>query len=338
MARPLKNGLDYFPFDVDFFGDEKIAAISGEFGIKGEITAIKLLCAIYRNGYYIEWNDMLKMKLLKDLPGITVTLLDAIVSRLVRWGFFDGTLFDSAAVLTSEGIQRRYFAIAKRRRGTEYPYVVSRGFGRPDGNTSWRPDTDEPSFAERPVNGRVEAEERVSACNNVVSVCNNPVSDGLLQAKTHQIKEKEIKDSVKDDVLKEKKLKKENPEAEGPAAGAALVSGTVSVAPTRMRHVKEIAEELVNEEAWMEQLCVTFGLDKDRLRAKILEFPRFVEMTGERTMRTVSDFKRFFYYHLRKHLSNNNGNSATGNREAGREPDKPADDPYAAHRRRYGLD
>ena len=45
MARPNKIGLDYFPLDVDIFEDEKISAISGEFGIKGEITVIKLLCA-----------------------------------------------------------------------------------------------------------------------------------------------------------------------------------------------------------------------------------------------------------------------------------------------------
>ena len=41
MASPNKMGLDYFPFDVDFFNDEKIVAISGEFGIKGEIVVIK---------------------------------------------------------------------------------------------------------------------------------------------------------------------------------------------------------------------------------------------------------------------------------------------------------
>ena len=107
MARPNKTGLDYFPFDIDFFDDEKIMAISGEFGIKGEITTVKLLCAIYRNGYFIEWNDLFKFKLLKNLPGISPELLDSIVSRLVRWGFFNKDLFDSTGVLTSKGIQKR---------------------------------------------------------------------------------------------------------------------------------------------------------------------------------------------------------------------------------------
>lgn len=125
MARPTKKGLDYFPFDVDFFEDEKIAAISGEFGLKGEIVAVKLLCAIYRNGYFILWSDMLRLKILRDLPGISPDLLDKIVDRLVMWEFFDKTLFDSARVLTSRGIQKRYLSVVRRRTGTEeMPYLL----------------------------------------------------------------------------------------------------------------------------------------------------------------------------------------------------------------------
>ncbi len=55
MARPTKDGLDYFPLDVDVFEDEKIEAIAGEFGIKGELAVIKLLCAVYKKGYFIRW-------------------------------------------------------------------------------------------------------------------------------------------------------------------------------------------------------------------------------------------------------------------------------------------
>lgn len=125
MARPTKKGLDYFPFDVDFFEDEKIAAISGEFGLKGEIVAVKLLCAIYRNGYFILWSDMLRLKILRDLPGVSPDLLDKIVNRLVRWEFFDKALFDSVGVLTSRGIQKRYLSVARRRTGTEeMPYLL----------------------------------------------------------------------------------------------------------------------------------------------------------------------------------------------------------------------
>lgn len=158
MARPEKEGLDYFPFDIDFFDDEKIIAISGEFGIKGEMTAIKLLCAIYRNGYFILWNDLLKYKLLKLLPGISSELIERIVNRLVLWGFFDKNLFDSVKVLTSKGIQRRYFEIVKRRKRTsDFPYLL------------------------------------VNVCNNPVNVDNNSVN--VCKKTTKERKEKEIKNN-----------------------------------------------------------------------------------------------------------------------------------------------
>lgn len=126
MARPLKSGLDYFPLDVNIFDDEKVAAISGEFQIKGEITLIKLLCAIYRNGYFYEWSEMNKAYLLRSLPTVTPGLLEQIVERLVRWGFFDKSLFDSHNILTSRSIQERYFAAIARRKvsHTDYPYLL----------------------------------------------------------------------------------------------------------------------------------------------------------------------------------------------------------------------
>ena len=116
MARPQKNGLDYFPLNVDIFEDEKIEAIAGEFGIKGELLVIKLLCAVYRKGYYVVWDDLLKMQLLKRIPGSSKELLDQVVNRLVAWGMFDKTLFNSDMVLTSVRIQETFKEATKRRK------------------------------------------------------------------------------------------------------------------------------------------------------------------------------------------------------------------------------
>lgn len=125
MARPRKQGLDYFPFDVDFFQDEKIVAIGGQFGLKGELAAIKLLCAVYRNGYFAVWSEMLQAKLLRELPGVSPGLLTQIITCLVRWGFFNEALFNSAKVLTSAGIQRRYFEVARKRNmERDLPYIL----------------------------------------------------------------------------------------------------------------------------------------------------------------------------------------------------------------------
>lgn len=35
MSRPQKKGLDYFPFDVDFFDDKKIKVLKGRYGADG---------------------------------------------------------------------------------------------------------------------------------------------------------------------------------------------------------------------------------------------------------------------------------------------------------------
>ena len=116
MARPVKEGLDYFPLYVDIFEDEKIEAISGEFGIKGEVIVVKLLCAIYKKGYFILWSDLIIAQMLKRLPGISKDLLNNVVERLVLWEFFDKDLFHSAGILTSEKIQENFFEATKRRK------------------------------------------------------------------------------------------------------------------------------------------------------------------------------------------------------------------------------
>lgn len=196
MARPRKTGLDYFPFDCDFFSDERIVVLAGEFGIKGEIVAVKLLCAIYHNGYFALWNEPLKFKLTHLCQGTTPELIDQIVSRLVRWDFFDKDLFDSAKVLTSVEIQEKYFLASRKRvNGGELPYLLisppgaSQERQRKAAGSEQGPQEDIPT--ETAVSGTENKTSGVSGAETHVSAEKIPVSGG----KMPQIKEDKRKEN-----------------------------------------------------------------------------------------------------------------------------------------------
>lgn len=111
------SGIDYFPFSVDFFEDDKMALIEGEFGLKGTVIAVRLLCKIYKEGYYYQWgDDECLLFARKAGAGIVPNTVREVVGGLVKRSFFDKGVFDSFGILTSRGIQTRYFEAVKRRR------------------------------------------------------------------------------------------------------------------------------------------------------------------------------------------------------------------------------
>ena len=115
MARLNKTGIDYFPFDVDFFQDEKVQFVSARFGLKGEAIVTRLLCKIYRNGYYTEWNDDTALLFAKGAGGgCHPPFVKDVVHELLKRGFFDKGIFERFSVLTGRGIQKRYFEATRR--------------------------------------------------------------------------------------------------------------------------------------------------------------------------------------------------------------------------------
>ena len=115
MARPNKIGLDYFPFDVGYFEDDKIQLIEAEFGVKGGYIAVRLLCKIYREGYFYQWGGDECLLFTKNAGAEFVpNTVDEVVKGLVRRCFFDKGCFDRFGILTSKGIQKRYFEATQR--------------------------------------------------------------------------------------------------------------------------------------------------------------------------------------------------------------------------------
>lgn len=121
MARKTKTALDYFPLDLDFFLDDKIEPISARFGLKGEAIIIRLLCKIYRNGYFLKWDSEDTARVFAKGVGdfSLYSLVNDVVYELIRRGFFDKSIFDSFGVLTSPGIQERFIEASQRRKSVE---------------------------------------------------------------------------------------------------------------------------------------------------------------------------------------------------------------------------
>ena len=117
MARPIKQGLDYFPLDVDFFNDDKIQLIEAEFGIKGTYIAIRLLTKIYSEGYYYEWSADKCLLLTKNIGAESDSngLVNEVVNGLIRRGIFSNSVFNQFNILTSTGIQKRFLNAISRR-------------------------------------------------------------------------------------------------------------------------------------------------------------------------------------------------------------------------------
>ncbi len=61
MARPRKKGMEYFPLDADIFEDDKLFDVQNEYGPLGEVIYIRLLCLVYKNGYYYRFDSMDKL-------------------------------------------------------------------------------------------------------------------------------------------------------------------------------------------------------------------------------------------------------------------------------------
>ena len=114
MARPQKKGLDYFPFDVDFFRGIKIRITMARYGSSGVLLFIYLLSMIYSNGYYIEYNEDLTYIAAADLQ-MKPEKIGQIINFFCKRSLFDNKLFTTDKVLTSEGIQKRYQEMVKNR-------------------------------------------------------------------------------------------------------------------------------------------------------------------------------------------------------------------------------
>ena len=179
MARPQKEGLDYFPLDTDIAEDEKILYLEAETGLEGFAIYVKLLSTIYRNSYYMMWTET-QLSIYSRRFFVDKNTLSTVVSVCKNIGLFDKNLFEKYQILTSHGIQSRYLMALERRSSIKMIDEFCL--------------LDKGKIVKSKKVKLISAPKQVSAYNNphstVVFVDNNPAEKELLHTETPQSKVK----------------------------------------------------------------------------------------------------------------------------------------------------
>ena len=187
MGRPISNGARYFPLDVDFATDPKVRTLRARHGAEGVMCYIYLLCAVFREGYAIKYDDDLVCALSLDV-GVPEEKVKEFVAFFADRGLVDADVLSKYNVLTSHGIQKRFQEIVRSRARTRKVTVVENLWilcGEETEDFVIVSDTE--SFFGN--NGVFTCKNSINTCKNSVLTCNNP------QIKEKKIKEKEIKEN-----------------------------------------------------------------------------------------------------------------------------------------------
>ena len=132
------DGINYFPMGVNFMEENAMEVIEAKYGIKGSAIVLKLLCKIYKEGYYIRWDEE-QCLIFANKAGREVQAeeVQGIIEILFIKGILNRNSYRENGILTSENIQKVWLEATKRRKRelSELPYLIvkpEKENGKPD--------------------------------------------------------------------------------------------------------------------------------------------------------------------------------------------------------------
>ena len=132
------DGINYFPIGVNFMEENAMEVIEAKYGIKGSAIVLKLLCKIYKEGYFIRWDEE-QCLIFANKAGreVQVAEVQGIIEILFIKGILDRNSYLENGILTSESIQKVWLEATKRRKRelSELPYLIvkpEKENGKPD--------------------------------------------------------------------------------------------------------------------------------------------------------------------------------------------------------------
>lgn len=123
MARPLKDGLDYFSHDTDAVNDEKLECLMMLYGAKGYAFYFILLERIYRSSdLCIDISDAETIQILAKKISITIEEFNQILISSIKYGLFDKNQYENNHILCSNGVYKRAAIVLKKREAMRNNY------------------------------------------------------------------------------------------------------------------------------------------------------------------------------------------------------------------------
>jgi hypothetical protein len=123
MARPQKEGLDYFPHDTDSASDEKIEALMMLYGAKGYVFYFILLERIYRTpNFELDISDAETIQILSRKMSVTTAEFNQMLKSAFKHRCFDEEKYKEEGVLTSNGIKKRAGIVTEKREKMRVAY------------------------------------------------------------------------------------------------------------------------------------------------------------------------------------------------------------------------
>lgn len=113
--RPRQKGLTYLPLDVAIFQDRKIRRLQRACGPVAPLVYIAVLTMIFKEGYYISWDEDLCLDL-ADLLHISEEEARGCIDGCFEVGLLSRSMMDSNHILTSRGIQRQFDKVCRQAR------------------------------------------------------------------------------------------------------------------------------------------------------------------------------------------------------------------------------
>ena len=123
----INKGIPYFPTPANFFDEEVMELLEAKFGVLASYAVLRLLCKIYKEGYYISWGKEQSLIFVRKVGGgIKEDMMEKVVELLLEKGFFHKEIYEKYGVLTSEQIQRVWFEATIRRKidFSQLPYLL----------------------------------------------------------------------------------------------------------------------------------------------------------------------------------------------------------------------